>query len=320
MRAPLTRWIGWTAPVLVGVLLCTGQPCALAEEPPAQTTTRTVSAADEAGEYAYDQVFIEEKLGAIVPEGIKFFDEDGNEVEFRDLVDRPTALLLVYLRCPNVCSPLMREVAHTVEEVEREVLGKTFRMVTVSFDARETPELAKTGKVNLLKGMKKEVDASGWHFLTGTGANIRKLCDAVGFYFKRNQQDYDHDSAVIFLTKEGKIVRYLKHSKQRRKDNPNEYDPAIMPADFEMAVSDARTGTERTLVDSVNNICYAYDPESRRYVFQINRIILIVTLLGVGIFLAVLLLKRNKTPASADPASSDSDDAGADDANSGGHA
>ena len=290
----------WMRRVLAGLLMggvCLGGGArAVAGDETAPPEAAVVSAEDEAGAYAFDKVGIEEKLETVVPEGIVFHDEEGREVDFRSLVTKPTALLLVYLRCPNVCSPLMREVAHTVDELEIEA-GIDYNLVTVSFDARETPELARKGKVNLLADMKTKIPPESWRFLTGTGENIRKLCETVGFYFKRDREDYLHDSAIIFLTKDGEIVRYLWPGKQRTKEDRNTMVPAFLPADMELAFNDARDGNARSFMQRIQSLCYAYDPEGRGYVLNVNRIILVVTLLGAFLFLTILLIKRKKNPA-----------------------
>ena len=308
-------WMRRTLAAFVMGAVCLGGGLAVAGEEPAaeqkdakEPKTIVVSAADEAGEYAFDKIAIEEKLEAVIPEGLMFRDEDGNEVELRSLITKPTALLLVYLRCPNVCSPLMREVAHTVDEMEIEA-GIDFNLITVSFDARETPQLARTGKVNLLAGMKTKIPPESWRFLTGTGENIRALSETVGFYFKRDKEDYLHDSAVIFLTKDGMVVRYLWPGKQRTKEDRNTMVPAYLPADMELAFNDARDGNARSFMQRIQSLCYAYDPEGRAYVFKVNRIILVVTLFFASIFAAVLLIKRKKNPKPAQTANKVGDEA-----------
>ena len=100
--------------------------------------------------YANDEkVGIDEKLGETIPAGLMFKDEEGNDVELRSLITKPTVLTLVYFRCPSICGPLMREVRNTVEEVDL-VPGVDYNLITVSFDVREGPDLARTGKVNFL--------------------------------------------------------------------------------------------------------------------------------------------------------------------------
>lgn len=295
-----------------GVCIGGGALAGAGEEPEAVPTPAVdevvLSDSDETGAYAFDKIQIEEKLEAVLPEGLHFRDEEGKDVELRSLITRPTALLLVYLRCPNVCSPLMREVAHTVDELDL-TPGIDYDLVTVSFDARETPSLARKGKVNLLADMERKIPPESWHFLTGNGENIRKLSESVGFYFKRDKEDYLHDSAVIFLTKDGEVVRYLYPGRQRTKEDRNKTVPAILPADMELALNDARDGNARSFMQKIQSLCYAYDPAGRGYVLNVNRIILVVTLTLLGIFLAVLLIKRKKNPTPAATASSVDDEA-----------
>lgn len=272
------------APATTRSLLTALMLAALAIAAPAVGQAEEKASSDS--KYASDEkVGIDEKLGETIPAGLMFKDEDGNDVELRSLITKPTVLTLVYFRCPSICGPLMREVRNTVEEVDL-VPGVDYNLITVSFDVREGPELAKTGKGNFLAEMEKKIDPDSWRFLTSDEANIEKLTDAVGFRFRKDDkgQDFVHAGTVIFVTKDGKIVRYLGGM-------------AMLPFDMTMAINDAAEGTPRSLIARVQKICYSYDPESRKYVFQVNKIILYVSLLGLGIFLGFLLLKRKKAPA-----------------------
>ncbi len=231
-------------------------------------------------------VGVDEKLGDTLPSGLMFRDSTGAEVELTKLLDRPTLLTLVYFRCPGICSPLMDEVAKTVDEVEELTPGKDYNIITVSFDAREGPEIAATGKKNFLGRMEREVPPEAWRFLTGDEENIARLTNAVGFNFQRDKEDFKHAGTVIFLTKDGKIVRYLSGL-------------AILPFDMKLAVNDAAEGTPRTLMQRIQKLCYAYDPEARAYTLQVNRIVLWLTLLGVGVFVFFLVRKRKNAPVAA---------------------
>jgi len=233
------------------------------------------------------EVGIDEKLGETIPLDLSFFDEAGKAVTLRSLLSRPTVLTLVYFRCPGICSPLMHEVADTVEELDL-VAGIDYDLVTVSFDDRETSELASTAKRNLLGGMKKKIPPESWRFLTGSPESIAALTEGVGFRYKRDRDDFVHAATVIFLSKDGKIVRYLGGLK-------------LLPADMKMAILDAAEGTPRTLMQRIQRLCYAYDPAGKTYVFKVNRIILAVTLAGAAIFVLYLLLARRKSAAPSVP-------------------
>ncbi|MBU0753648.1 MAG: SCO family protein [Planctomycetes bacterium] len=235
-----------------------------------------------AQEYANDETpGIDEKLGATVPLDLEFFDEDNQPHKLGDFFTKPTILTLVYLRCPSICSPLMHEVAHAVDQLDLEA-GIDFNLVTVSFDKDEELKMVRTAKKNLLDGMEKRIPPESWRFLTGDETNIAKLTDSVGFRFKREKQDFVHAGTVIFLSPEGKIVRYLPGLE-------------ILPANMKMAILDAAEGRPRSFMQQLQRLCYSYDTEGRTYVFQVNRIVLMVTLGGLGIFLFFLLVfRRNK--------------------------
>jgi protein SCO1/2 len=235
-----------------------------------------------AREYASDPApGIEEQVGAVLPTDLTFKDEDGLTVELRKLITRPTLLTLVYFRCPSICSPLMHEVAATLDMMDLRP-GQDYDLITVSFDDREGPELARQAKKNLLSRMKRPIDPDSWRFLTGDAANITVLADTVGFRFhKDGKGDFVHAATVVFVDKDGQVVRYLGGLK-------------LLPADVELAIVDTMEGRSRSIMQRIQKLCFAYDPDGKTYVFQVNRIVLFVTLLAVGLFVAYLLIRPKK--------------------------
>ena len=234
-----------------------------------------------AREYANDpQPGIEENVGGTIPTDLTFKDENGLTVNLRELIQRPTMLTLVYFRCPSICSPLMHELAATVDKLDMRP-GEDYDLITVSFDDREGPELARQAKKNLLSRMKREMAPEHWRFLTGDAANITVLADVIGFRFRKEKEDFVHAATVAFVDKDGQIRRYLGGLK-------------LLPADVELAIVDTMEGRSRSIIQRIQKLCFAYDPEGKTYVFQVNRIVLFVTLLAVAIFLAFLLLRRPK--------------------------
>ena len=98
-------------------------------------------------EYANDQsIGIDEKLGETIPLDLIFTNEAGEEVTLDQLIDKPTILTLIYLRCPSICSPLINEVARNVEEVDLEP-GVDYELLTVSFDVTDDAGLVKTAQM-----------------------------------------------------------------------------------------------------------------------------------------------------------------------------
>lgn len=237
------------------------------------------------------RVGIEERLGTILPlDELTFNDEQGKPIKLSSLVDKPIVLTLVYYRCPGICTPLLQELVKVADNAKL-TPGEDYRLVTISFDPDEKFDLAKNKKANMLAEFKnKNVPPETWSFLTGDEANIRKVTDTVGFYYMpdRNKVDFVHGATVIFLSDKGKIVRYLNGTR-------------FNPAEMELAVLDAAQGRPRSLMQRMQQLCYAYDPEGQAYVLQINRIILGVTLVFALGFVVYLLRKGAARKRAAEP-------------------
>ena len=231
---------------------------------------------------------IEEKLGESIDLNLTFFDEQGQEVALKDIIDKPTVLTLVYYRCPGICTPVLNEVASVISRCNLKP-GEDYQVLTISFDYREKDQadLAYNKKKNMFKEVKKnnkdngkdwEMPAESWHFMTGSEENIMKLTESVGFYFKPDNQDYIHSGTLIFLSKEGKIVRYLEGLK-------------VLAMEMKLAVAEATEGRIGTVMQKIQNLCFNYNAQNKTYEFMINRVVLGVGILMVLVFGGYLLFK-----------------------------
>ena len=234
-------------------------------------------------------VGVDEKLGARIPLGLVLNDEDGKPVKLEVLVDRPTILTLNYFRCAGICTPLLNSVADTADKLPLEP-DRDFRIITVSFDDRDTPEIAHRKRLNYLKQMSRPFPPSGWRFLTGSAASTKKLCDAVGFRFERQGEDFIHPGAIVFLSPKGKVTRYM-------------YGTTFLPADVQMALSEAAKGQEEPTINKLLQICFRYDPQGRRYVFSATRLAGALIILAALCFVAYLIIKGRRKPDAAAGAS-----------------
>jgi len=227
-------------------------------------------------------VGLDEKLGANIPLDLTFHDEAGRAVTLRELVTVPTIIAPVYYKCPNVCSFLQGGLARALPEVKLEP-GKAFRVLSVSFDETETPELAHRSQAIYLDAMRQRFPAAAWSFLTGDPENIRKLLDAAGYRFQRQGEDFLHPVAIFVVASDGKIVRYL-------------HGTNVLPMDLTLALVEASEGRIGPTIRRVAQFCFSYDAENRRYVFNLFRVSATVILLTAGAFLAFLILRGRKNP------------------------
>lgn len=236
---------------------------------------------------------IREKLGETIDIDKEFTNEDGNKTTFRELMDgKPAVLSLVYYKCPGICAPLLNDLREVVERSDVEP-GDDYEILTLSFSHSETSDLAKKKKKNYLDGMKRQIDENAWHWLVGTKDNIKYVTDAVGFDFKKqkfqgleNQDDFLHAGALIFLSPDGKITRYIMF------DGDNEF----LPFNFKMSIYKATEGKAETTIKKIVKLCFKYDPESNNYVADIKFIIGVLMTLGIIVFIAwsVMWNKKNR--------------------------
>ena len=99
-------------------------------------------------------LWVEEKTGEFVPLDTVFRNERGETVSLRQLIDRPTLLLPIYYRCPTGCS---FELANLADAIRRSRHGiDSFRVLSLSFDASETPSTAAEVRPNYTQLLAKD--------------------------------------------------------------------------------------------------------------------------------------------------------------------
>ncbi len=226
------------------------------------------------------EVGIEEKIGNTIPLNAEFFDEKGNYVALKEIIKKPTILNFVYFRCPGICSPILTELTSIVNFMDMEI-GKDYQIVTISFDDREKFELGSAKRDNYFALLKKKIPEDSWKFLTGDSASIHAVTDAAGFNFKREGNDFIHAGAIIVLSPEGKIARYLNGTK-------------YLPFDVKMALTEASEGKTGPTIAKLVSYCYSYNPEGRTYVFNVKRVTGGVILLFAAVFVVYLTVKPKK--------------------------
>jgi protein SCO1 len=218
-------------------------------------------------------VGIEQHLDAQVSPDLTFRDETGKTVKLGDYFGRkPLILNLVYYNCTMLCGEALSGLSSAMKLVKFD-LGNQFEVITVSFDPRETPEMAAAKKADYVKRYGRPGAAEGWHFLTGQPDSINALTRTVGFQYQYDEKNhqYAHATAIMVLTPTGRISRYF-------------YGVDFPPKDLRMGLVEASQGKIGNAVDAVLLFCYHYDPETGKYGAMVGNI------LRLGAAATILLL------------------------------
>lgn len=227
---------------------------------------------------------IEEKLGEQLSRDIELVAEDGSTITTGELIDKdkPVILNMVYYDCPMICNLILEGLQRGVSDLEWNA-GDEYEIVSVSIDPREDHELASERKEGYLEDIDMEGVHDGWHFLTGEEEQVRRLADEVGFNYRWNEQtqEYQHGAALIFLSADGMISRYIHGV-----DYPE--------LTLRNALYDAADGKIGSTMEQVMLYCYEYDPNTGSYAPAAMNIMTIGAVLSavlLGLFLGILWLK-----------------------------
>lgn len=241
---------------------------------------------------ALQDVKIEQKLDQQLPLDLVFRDESGREVKLGDYFGhKPVVLAFVYYDCPMLCTQVLNGMVTSFRVLPFQI-GKEFDVVTVSFDPRETPQLAQKKKKIYLDYLPEKMRAdaaNGWHFLTGDQANIAKITDAAGFryHYDEKSQQFAHASAIMVATPHGKLSRYY-------------YGIEYSARDLRLGLIESSANKIGSPVEQLLLYCYHYNPATGKYglvIMRVMRIAGVITLLGIAAML--LLLKARKTGGAA---------------------
>src|SRR5580704_6456494 len=229
-------------------------------------------------------VGIDQNLNAQIPLELNFKDETGQVVRLGQYFhDKPVVLALVYYECPGLCDLVLNGLSHAMEQISLNV-GTDYEVVTVSFNPKESWQLAGAKKATYIEKYQRTGAKEGWHFLTGQQDAIKQLANTVGFHYNWDpvSQQFAHASAIMVLTPEGKIARYF-------------YGIQYKPRDFRLGLVEASANKIGTPADQVMLFCYHYDPTTGKYgvaITQVTRALGTATVLVLGGFIFIMLRKE----------------------------
>lgn len=215
-------------------------------------------------------------LGKPLAGDTSFTDASGQPFRMQDMLGKPVILLLSYYGCDGSCPTMNANLERVLADVKRFRLGEDYRVLTVSFDAADTPQTA-AAFLDKTRARGGGTSQSWRHaMVSGPPEQVRAFAAGVGFRFFWSQEDkvFLHPNVLVFLTPEGRVARYI-------------YGTRLDAATVELALIDAdwgRISNSTALFDIMTGACYSYNYAEGRY--QPNYSLLA----GVGSLLSGLAL------------------------------
>ncbi len=207
-------------------------------------------------------------LGAQLRAGTVLTDSEGRDFALGDLLGKPVILLLSYYSCDGTCPAMNMELTRVLAKVERFRIGEDYRVLTVSFDARDSAQSAAgfMAKIGVPESMRK-----GWRRAVVKDRDVTGFAGEVGFRFFWSDaaKAFLHPNVLIFLTPKGRVARYI-------------YGTSMDARTMELALTDAdwdRIANSAAVFDILSGACYSYNYATGKY--ELDYAILI----GIGAFL-----------------------------------
>jgi protein SCO1/2 len=279
------NWLRGVATMIVlGVLLVIASPVTRAQTIPSDVGKSSANLPP-----ALVNVGFEPPLNGQIPLDVNFRDETGREVRLADYFSgqKPVVLALVYYACPMLCNQVEQGVVGSLKMLSFNA-GRDYEVVFISFDPRETSEMAAQKKQSAMSHYGRPETSAGWHFLTGSKDSIDAVAKAANFRFSFDSKSgiFAHASGIMLLTASGRISRYF-------------YGVEYPSRDMRLGLVDASAGKIGTPIDHLLLYCFQYDPSAARYSATILRIVRLGGIATILLMIAgfVIFRRRDERPA-----------------------
>jgi len=196
-------------------------------------------------------------LGKPIPTTTRLVDAAGEEFNLHEWLGKPLILLLSYYGCDGSCPTMNANLARVLANVDRFRLGQDYRVLTLSFDAQDTPKTAATflARTNAVP----ETMRHGWRHavLKDAPTGAQPFAAGLGFRFFWSQEEkvFLHPNVLVFLTPEGRVARYV-------------YGTRLDAQTVELALIDAdwgRISNSTAVFDMMTGACFSYNYAEGRY-------------------------------------------------------
>jgi protein SCO1/2 len=153
-----------------------------------------------------------------------------------------------------LCTQVLNGMLESIRVLPFE-LGKDYDVVTISFDPRETPQLAQSKKKIYVGYLPQKMQASanaGWHFLTGDRKVSNRSQTPVGSVITTTSlRSICTRQRIMIATPQGKLSRYY-------------YGISYSARDMRLGLIESSENKIGTAADELLLYCYHYDPGQRK--------------------------------------------------------
>lgn len=236
------------------------------------------------------QAGLEQRLNQSLPMTATYTDETGHTGPLSDWFHgRPAVMALIYYKCAMLCPQVLHGLSAGLHDTTLQP-GKDYDVLTFSIDPTDTPADAVKQKQMFLAGIGHTAPADSVHFLVGSAASIAAVSGATGFHYVKvpgpdgKMDQFAHSSAIMFVTPDGKLSKYLT-------------GVDFAARDLRMALLSASERKISNPVDLLILYCCSYNPVVGKYTVSILRILSFAAMFAVVAVVGMVMMLTRKANA-----------------------
>ena len=244
------------------------------------------------------EVGYEPKLGQSLPLDAMLTDETGATVSLGSYfagasARKPVLVVFYYQSCPMLCSLQLESVVASLKGTKY-LVNRDFTFLAISMDPHDTAPGSAKAKRKITNAYGQSGSEAGFHFLTGTEENIKRITAAAGYryYYDEESKQWAHATGVLLAAPDGRMARFL---------------PGVepFPRDLQFGLLEASEGRIGTIVDRAVLYCYQYNEASGRYgaaIMRTLRLSAVGTMIVLAAFVVFSLRRERRAASSHTPA------------------
>jgi protein SCO1/2 len=131
----------------------------------------------------------------------KWTNQDGKEIEMKDLKGKVLVMVMIYTSCKSACPRLVADMRN-IESRLPENIKEHVKLVLVSIDPEvDTPKRLKAFSIE------NKMDGDQWIFLRSTEENTREFAAVLAVNYKKvSPMDFSHSNIISVFNAEGELA------------------------------------------------------------------------------------------------------------------
>ena len=147
----------------------------------------------------------EKTTGSIFVLDSKWQNQDGQELQLKDLKGKNLVVVMIFTSCKTACPILVADMRKIASKIEPKKLKET-TMLLISIDPEnDTPEVLKS------YAKEQKMEGEPWMFLRSDKESVRELANVLAVKYKKiSPIVFSHSNIITVFNKNGEMMNQVE--------------------------------------------------------------------------------------------------------------